>query len=194
MVVVEAELGFSVVQFIGVAVVMAFQGLVSSLVAAGGGSERSCQHVVSAFGNHTCFFIAVLFIFGEERQSFVHHDLGGRSLPEIEQNQSYVVIDDIFNLLFPLPKSVNFSHQLSQNLQGVLIIFGVVLYLGMEKLLMDADAEAVNLGDLALLGFLEVLVELHHVHNSAAVDHAQFEEDFAEEDLVQKSVLLLLGG
>ena len=59
---------------------------------------------------------------------------------------------------------------------------------------MNTDVEAVNLGYLALLGFFEILVEFHHVHNSAAIDHAQFEEDLAEEDLVQESVLLLLGG
>ena len=59
---------------------------------------------------------------------------------------------------------------------------------------MDTDVKAVNLGDLALLGFLEILVKFHHVHYSAAIDHAQFEEDLAEEDLVQESVLLLLGG
>lgn len=59
---------------------------------------------------------------------------------------------------------------------------------------MNTDMETVDLGDLALFRFLEVLVELHHVHNSTAVDHAQFEKDFAEEDLVEESVLLLLGG
>ena len=38
------------------------------------------------------------------------------------------------------------------------------------------------------------LILFNFRQTSAAIDHAQFEEDFAEEDLVEESVLLLLGG
>ena len=62
MVVVEAELSFSVVEFVGVAVVMTFQGLISSLIAAGGGSQRGGQQIVSAFCDHTRLFIVTFFI------------------------------------------------------------------------------------------------------------------------------------
>ena len=44
------------------AVVMAFEGLISCLIAAGGGSQRGGQQVVSAFCDHTCLFIVTFFI------------------------------------------------------------------------------------------------------------------------------------
>ena len=97
MVIVEAKLCLTIVKLIRIAVMMIFKCLISARMVILQ-CKLSNYNVIPALSDHPVSFIIILSsFFSKVVQSFIYKDSCGCDLLKIEQDESDVMVNDMFN-------------------------------------------------------------------------------------------------
>lgn len=133
--------------------------------------RRQQQVLLAASGHAPGARISVLA--GEVVEGAGEEQLGWCGLSLVGQYKCYVMVDYLPHQFLIFSQGIGHRHKFCQYFQCLGVVFGLELDLCVEELLVHAYGYASELCEFRFfLGFLFGLVELHHIHDASAVDHA----------------------